>query len=264
MFELMLIDNNPESACMWEAAGVDIIFIDLETKGKLRRQGHLDTVISRHSYSDINSVKAKLTRSKLLVRINPLHSSSLDEVEEVIDRGADIIMLPMFSSVEDLAEFAEIVKGRVASYPLVETPSALSDFRRLSDWALCNHVEGYHIGLNDLHLAKGLSFMFEAMLDTDFKKAVCSFKQKGIRFGVGGVGRVGSGILPAEVILKEYYRLGCCRTILSRSFKEEVFSCDITREVMRIKAVYENSATSDLNANQKLFNTLVRNISKTQ
>ena len=48
--------------------GVDWIFVDLEIKGKLERQGHLDTVISRHKIEDISPIKNTLKKTKLLVR----------------------------------------------------------------------------------------------------------------------------------------------------------------------------------------------------
>lgn len=49
----MYITNRPEIAAIADSNGVDRIFLDLELIGKEERQGHLDTVISRHSISDI-------------------------------------------------------------------------------------------------------------------------------------------------------------------------------------------------------------------
>ena len=43
-------------------------------------------------------------------------------------------------------------------------------------------------------------------------------KKKGIPYGFGGIGRIGTGELPAEYIIKEHYRLGSTCAILSRSF----------------------------------------------
>ncbi len=68
----MLITNNPEVAKYAEDCGVGRIFLDLEVNGKQERQGHLDTLISQHKMQDISEVKAKITRSKLLVRLNPM------------------------------------------------------------------------------------------------------------------------------------------------------------------------------------------------
>jgi hypothetical protein len=74
--KLMYITNNEYVARIAEKSGVDIIFIDLEINGKHQRQGHLDTVISKHSISDISKVKSVLSKAKLLVRINPIRCLS--------------------------------------------------------------------------------------------------------------------------------------------------------------------------------------------
>ena len=44
------------------------------------------------------------------------------------------------------------------------------------------------------------------------------FRDANIPYGFGGVGRPGSGALPAEHIIGEHYRLGSQYVILSRSF----------------------------------------------
>lgn len=69
--KLMYITNQPEVAKIAEKAGVDRVFVDLEIIGKLERQGHLDTVISRHSIADIAPIKDCIKSAELLVRSNP-------------------------------------------------------------------------------------------------------------------------------------------------------------------------------------------------
>jgi len=81
--KLMFITDDDTVARIAEDSGVDWIFVDLEVKGKEERQGHLDTVISRHSMSDVLRIKGLLTRAKLLVRINPIDRFSRDEIEQV-------------------------------------------------------------------------------------------------------------------------------------------------------------------------------------
>ncbi len=44
------------------------------------------------------------------------------------------------------------------------------------------------------------------------------FKSAGIPYGFGGIARLGDGLLPAEKIIMEHYRLGSTRAILSRTF----------------------------------------------
>ena len=42
--------------------------------------------------------------------------------------------------------------------------------------------------------------------------------EKGIPYGFGGIARLGYGLIPAECLIKEHYRLGSTCAILSRSF----------------------------------------------
>ena len=71
---LISITNDPAQAREMALAGVDRIMIDLEINGKEARQGHLDTVISRHHISDIDLISEALNscgKGELMVRINP-------------------------------------------------------------------------------------------------------------------------------------------------------------------------------------------------
>jgi len=259
MLELLLITNEPQQAKEWDAAGVDIIFIDLEIAGKHERQGHLNTVISSHNIEDVSLIKAELSTSKLLVRVNPLNDSSHAEVEEVIDRGADIIMLPMFKSSDEVSELVEMVAGRSQIYPLIETPEALSEIESL---AVMDSISGFHFGLNDLHLALNLNFMFEVMLLPEFQRATEVLKEHNRLFGVGGVARMGTGMLPGEVVVRENFRVGSQRIILSRGFKSEIVAEEYSEEIALVKKTYLNSASIDLEANRRNFTALVKKIAE--
>lgn len=255
--ELLLITNQPDEAFLWDKAGVNYIFIDLEILGKDNRQGHLNTVISHHTIEDISLIRPQVSNGELLVRINPLNSGSLDEVAEVISRGADVIMLPMFKSHEDIQQLQSLVKGRCKVYPLIETPEALNDIENLAN---IKGVDGYHIGLNDLHIAHGNKFLFEVMLSNSFKVGVETLRKKSVPFGIGGVSRLGGGALPAELILKEHYRLGSSRVILSRAFKSEVNNNSAEIEVIKVKEFYAMQAGCDLSKNESIFKQSVKKI----
>src|SRR5712671_205366 len=99
---LMLITASPEVARAAEAAGVDRIFVDLEMHGKRERQQGRDSVISNHTMDDVAAVRRVLTRSQLLVRVNPLHDGTAAEVDRAVALGADLLMLPMFRSAAEL------------------------------------------------------------------------------------------------------------------------------------------------------------------
>jgi len=239
----MYITNNHQIAEYAQNVGVDRIFIDLEYIGKKERQGNLDTVISNHSLEDITTIRKVIDKSKLLVRINPIHEGSKEEINEVIERGADIIMLPMFKTPKEVRLFVSYVDKRITTCLLLETPQALV---RLDEILKIKGIDEIHIGLNDLHLGMGLDFMFELLSGGIIDYISEKIRLKGIRFGFGGIARINSGILPAELILSEHYRLGSEMVILSREFhgranslKELQQNIDLKYEIKKIR-YYEN------------------------
>jgi hypothetical protein len=213
--KFMLITNKSELVNYAKNCGIGRIFIDLEVNGKQDRQGHLSTLISQHSMSDITKIKKSAPEVELMVRLNPLHSESQYEINCAIERGADLLMLPMFHTAEELKIFSKAVNGRVGIIPLVETHSAILDMSNIVK--VCGLTEIY-IGLNDLHLDMGLKFMFEPLAMGVVDKAVEIIKSAGLSFGFGGVARVGEGFIPGELVLAEHVRLGSSSVILSRTF----------------------------------------------
>ena len=79
-------------------------------------------------------------------------------------------------------------------------------------------IDEIFVGLNDLSLGYGKKFMFELLADGTVENLCNKFKSKGYDYGFGGIASIGEGMLPAECILKEHYRLGSKAVILSRSF----------------------------------------------
>ena len=213
--KLMYITNDPKIAEIAESSGVDWIFVDLEINGKEERQGHLDTVISRHHLDDVKRVKSVLVTSKLLVRVNPIFEGSKSEIDRVIDDGADIVMLPFFKKKEEVESFVKIVDARVETMLLLETPEAVDGINDILTLAGIDYI---HIGLNDLHLGYGMKFMFELLADGTVEKICNAIKDADITYGFGGIAQIGEGLLPAENIVTEHYRLGSTMVILSRSF----------------------------------------------
>ena len=223
--KFMYITNSPEVAQIAEAAGVDRIFVDMEYIGKSDRQGGMDTVQSHHTLEDIKKVANAIEKAELLVRINPIHEasdkyiSSKEEIDKAIENGAQILMLPYFKTVDEVKTFVELVGGRVKTMPLLETPEAVECI----DEILKLDIDEILIGLNDLSLGYGKKFMFELLVDGTVENLCNKFKKKGIPYGFGGIAGLGKGVLPAEKIITEHYRLGSSRVILSRSF------CDINK-----------------------------------
>jgi len=219
--KLMYITNEPDVALVAEQAGVDRIFIDMEYIGKYDRQGGMDSVQNHHTVDDIKGIRSVLTKAELLVRVNPIHEatteycSSEEEINAVIEAGADIVMLPYFKTEKEVRRFINCVSGRAKVMLLLETLEAVEI---IDDIIRIPHIDEMHIGLNDLSICYGKMFMFELLSDGTVERLCLKLKQAGITYGFGGVASIGTGRLPAEVILKEHYRLGSSMVILSRSF----------------------------------------------
>lgn len=230
--KLMYITNRSDVALVAEKYGVDRIWIDLETLGKEERQKNMNTVKSRHSIEDIKRVKPLLSSSEMLVRVNPWNADSEKEINDVVNAGADIIMLPMWKCVEEVTRFINIVNRRCKTTLLLETKEAVECL----DEILANGgMDEIHIGLNDLHLSYGMTFMFELLADGTVERLVQKIKAKGIPYGFGGIARLGEGDLPAEKVIMEHYRLGSTRAILSRSF----CNTDVISEIEDIEEVFK-------------------------
>lgn len=225
---LFYITNRPAVALLAERYGVNRIWIDLETIGKEERQPG-NTVKSHHSISDIAVIKPLLSHSQMLVRVNPWNENSPEEIDAVIDAGADIIMLPYWKTLEEVRNFIEAVNGRVKTTLLLETKEAVG----IIDDVLELEFDEIHIGLNDLHLSYGLTFMFELLSDGTVEMLCKKFRARGLPYGFGGIARLGKGLLPAEKVIMEHYRLGSTRAILSRSFCD-IDKCENIAEVERL------------------------------
>lgn len=234
---LMYITNNPITAKIAQEAGVDRIWVDMEYIGKDVRQGGMDTVKNSHTIDDIKRLRPIVTTSELMVRVNPIHDateeycSSEDEIEETINAGADIIMLPMFKSKEEVKRFISCIKGRTKVQLLLETKEAVENIDEILQLP---GIDEIHIGLNDLHLSYHMDFMFELLCGDVIKNLCKKIAKKGIKYGFGGIARVGYGMLPAEYIIAEHYHLGSTAAILSRGF------CDanIVKDPMEIESIF--------------------------
>ena len=234
----MYITNRPEIAQIAEENGVDWIFVDMEFIGKDNRQGGLDTVQNHHTIEDVRRVKASVKKAKVLVRVNPIHKAMMNadgtiaymdsktEIESAIEAGADIVMLPFFHSVEEVKEFVYLVQQannqmehygnmRAQACLLLETPEAAI---LLDEILNVLGIDMIHIGLNDLHLAMGMKFMFQLLTDGIVEQLTKKIKAKGIPFGFGGIASLHGGALPGSYVLKEHYRLGSSMVIVGRSF----------------------------------------------
>ena len=269
---LMYITNRADVAIIAEKNGVDRIFVDMEYIGKeLRQPG--DTVKSNHTIDDVKNIKKVLKKAELLVRVNPITEKSIDfcgsekEISDVMDAGADIIMLPMAKTVEEVEKFSSYVGKRTKTLLLLETPQIAKKIEEVLKAGLVDEV---HIGLNDLHLAMGKKFMFELLTDGTVEKLCKTIASFGIPYGFGGIARIGYGMLPAEYIIKEHYRIGSQAAILSRNFCninnitnvheiENLFN-DGVKKIRDFEKSILNLSQEDFIKNKEKINKLVKKI----
>ena len=243
-FALMLMTNAPDVAAEAIRAGVDRVFVDLEIAGKVERQRGKSTIISGHTIEDVRAVRAVVPKGQLLVRIDPPGEGMRAQIDAVVDAGADIVMLPYFTTADEVRAFVEALAGRATSLLLVETAASLT---RIDPILAIEGVDEIHVGLNDLHRSLGLSFMYEVLasglLDLVAERVrVCG---RPVRFGFGGGALLDAKhpVAPADV-LREHARLGSTMIILSRTFTGDARDAqslrervDLAREVARIRAV---------------------------
>ena len=239
MLNLMYITKHPEIARIAEEAGVDWIFVDMEFIGKDCRQGGLDTVQNHHTVEDVANIRAAVTKAKVLVRINPIHDtmddypSSEEEIEAVIQAGADIVMLPYFKTTEEVHRFIGYVGGRAKTCLLVETPEAADLLDQIVE---IDGIDMIHIGLNDMHLALKMKFMFQLLTDGSVDKWTRIIAQKGIMYGFGGLASLNGGAVPGRMIVKEHYRLRSQMVIVSRAF----CNTDNMTDLYKVRSIFNN------------------------
>lgn len=251
--KLMILAADPQSAIEAQNAGIDRVFYDLEYIGKEARQHGRNTVKSMNSIDNIPTVREVLKKSELLVRTNPIHANTKYEVDKSIEYGADILMLPMVMDHNDVEQYVSMVKGRAKVCIMIETAAALARLDKIID---VKGVDEIFIGLNDLHISMGLSFMFELLSGGIVEYIANKCNKAGMPFGFGGIARIGEGDLPSDYILGEHVRLGSTSVILSRTFKgivgvdKNAHKINLKEEVDKVRIRLNDTYNWDL----KLYN----------
>jgi hypothetical protein len=185
------------------------------------------------------------------------------EIESALVAGAQRLMLPMFRTPEEVEALVELVGGRAHLTLLVETPQALA--RLPAYLGMLKPGDLLHFGLNDLRIALGLDFLFEVVAGGFLEHATALCRGKSIPFGIGGIGRVGHGHVPAEMVMGELVRLGANWVILSRAFhggfggQGVAKHFDIREEMQKLQDVEHrfSTAADDLEENRSRFNEVV-------
>ena len=242
MLDLLQITNDPAFARRCDAQDGFRLFVDLERLGKAERQAGRNTFISAHQLDDVARIREAARRSRLMVRVNPLHEGTAAEVDAVLAQGADLLMLPMFAAAQELRDFAHLVAGRAPIVPLLETAGALAT---LDEWASTPGLFEIYVGLNDLHLSLGCRFMFEPLALGVVDRVADVARTQGLRFGFGGIARLDEGLLPGRDVLAEHLRLGSGAVILSRTFHRPDSQDLFEQEIAQLRAAEEQLARCD-------------------
>jgi 2-keto-3-deoxy-L-rhamnonate aldolase RhmA len=216
-FVLTLWTADAALAAAADAAGIDRIGVDLEHLGKRERQKMRATWLSPHAEEDLDVVRPALTRARLFARVNPMNPDSSREIEAVLARGAQVLMLPMAADARQVSEFVRIVAGRATIVLLVEHVDAMKQLREI---VAVSGVEEIHIGLNDLAISLGLRNRWMALGGDLVTEASVIVREAGLRFGLGGIARAGDANMPipSDLVYAQYARTGARAALISRSF----------------------------------------------
>jgi hypothetical protein len=230
--ELVLFENNRAAAARALAAGVDGLIVDLEHAGKERRQEGADTEINAHRPEDLE-IGRELGARLRYCRLEGPGRWRAGEVEEVLERGATHLLLPMVKHPAEVELLLARVAGRAAVGILVETVAAVeaaSELARLP-------IYGAFVGLNDLAIERRSKSLFAALADGTVERVREAFAD--LELGFGGVTAIDRGEpLPARLLLAEMARLGASFSFLRRSFRRDVYGRDPFYEVRRIREAW--------------------------
>ncbi len=235
-FHFTLITVDTALAERADAAGIDLIGVDIERLNKPARQGHIANArISDHELAGLKALRSVVRWSALFARLNPLHSRSEEEIETALAYGAAALMLPFFTTAAEVDRFVRLVDGRAKIVLLLETAAAVV---RLHDILSVGGIDEVMVGLNDLHLSTGVSHHFE-LVASDLMSLISDLvRAQGIRFGFGGLGRAGDESLPvpSDLVLAQHARLSSTSAWISRSFFDGApASIDLGAEIARLR-----------------------------
>jgi hypothetical protein len=246
MMELVLVSDDIDLATRAIDAGVARCLIDLELLGKSERQAGHGTFITHHSMSDVERMRSVLPTGALEVRIDRLNSCSPEQIDRVIDAGADIVMLPMVEATQEVHDVIDLVGGRARTCLLVETAIGLST---LPELIVIPGVDEIHIGLNDLMISSGGDHLFRPLASGMLDDPARLVRSSGFGLGIGGITVPGTIGLPVDPdrLIGELVRLDVTLAWLGRSFRQCVYDAggDISRCIERIRAAEQRWRSQD-------------------
>jgi len=229
---LTLWTDDPVLAAEADAVGIDRIGPDFERLHKARRQQGLGYRLSQHRHEQLPAIRRALLNSQLFVRTNPVNAGSGREVNRLLTAGAQVLMLPMFTTAEEVARFIAIVAGRAHVVLLLEQAAA---FERLDEILAVEGIGEVHVGLNDLALSLVVPNRFALLTMPIMEDIAQRVHAAGLPLGLGGLGRLGDTSVPVapDLIYAQHARLGSSAAIIARSFL--ALGGDLAGEVSRAR-----------------------------
>lgn len=213
-----------------EAAGIDGVIVDCETRGKASRQSNYATDLASATPQDVANLVGSLTLA-VTVRLNSLGNHTRDEIELALDLGAKSLLLPMARDAGEVDSFVRMVGGRAEAGIMIETQELVERCSTLreSDWQY-----GY-IGLNDLMISRRAAWLWEPLMDGTVEKIFTVLSGRAL--GFGGITIVGEGHpIRFSSLLREMSRLGSKFGVLRRSFIRDIVGRNIDAEIRAIRA----------------------------
>ncbi len=215
-FQLLLFHRDIASSQIYSDAGVDALIVDLENRGKGARQLGFDTEINTHSLADLEAVKNN-TNAHVMCRINGPSKEMHIEIADVLNAGADEIIVPMIRHIDQACAAVEGISGKAKITLMVETQEALSFVPAMSALP----IDRIYIGLNDLQISRGSVSIFSSLIDGSLDTIRSGVN--GVQFGFGGLTLRGMGRpLPVSHLVANLARLQADFTFLRRSFYHDI------------------------------------------
>ena len=227
-FSLALFSTDAPTVRQAAAAGVEMIVVDWESRGKHERQAGADTEINSDTPEDLRRVRAA-TNATIVCRINQSGDWTRQEVDLALECGADEILLPMVRSASEVESVLRIVDGRCKVGILVETVDAAACAADLGKLPLSR----VYFGLHDFAIDRGTTHIFLPAIDGTIERTREHFT---VPFGFGGLTLPGHGSpIPSMLLLGEMTRLDCSFSFLRRSFHRDVAGTTIADGVAQIR-----------------------------
>ncbi len=210
-FELFSFYSNLSLTIEGLEAGLDGVIIDMETKGKLNRQSLYNTQINEHQPSDLRKVR-EITSKRVICRINGGIYLDKEEIMEVVDSGANELLIPMVRSISEVEKVLNLTQGKVDVSIMVETNEAVNITREFNQLPLTRAF----IGLNDLCIARNEENLFIPLIDGTVERIR---QDIALPLGVAGLTHPDRGNpIPCGVLIDKMKQLDCSFGFLRRSY----------------------------------------------